>query len=143
MRERFPSGPTRLSIETQSDLPPVRGDDQALVMALLNLLDNAYKYSPADRKIDLRTYRDGASVVFAVQDNGIGIAPREQKRIFRRFYRVDQPVADHHGGSGLGLAIVDFVARSHGGTVSVDSTPGVGSTFKLSVPCDVSNGAAA
>jgi signal transduction histidine kinase len=143
MRERFPSGPTRLSIETQSDLPPVRGDDQALVMALLNLLDNAYKYSPADRNIDLRTYRDGASVVFAVQDNGIGIAPREQKRIFRRFYHVDQPVADHHGGSGLGLAIVDFVARSHGGTVSVDSTPGVGSTFKLSVPCDVSNGAAA
>src|SRR4029077_8449125 len=114
----------------------------ALVMALLNLLDNAYKYTAGDKEICLRTYREEPSIVFAVADNGIGIAPRERKRIFRRFYRIDQPVSDRLGGAALGLAIVDFVARSHGGSVTVDSTPGVGSTFKLYVPYDVSNGAA-
>ena len=142
-RERFRSARMRFRIETEPDLPAVRGDDHALVMALLNLLDNAYKYTSGDKEICLRTYREDSSIVFAVEDNGIGIAPREQKRIFRRFYRVDQPVSDHHGGSGLGLAIVEFVARSHGGAVTVDSTPGVGSTFKLFVPCHVSNGVAA
>jgi signal transduction histidine kinase len=143
MRERFPSTGMRFHIETEPDLPALRGDDHALVMALLNLLDNAHKYTPGDKDICLRTYREDSSIVFAVQDNGIGIAPREQKRIFRRFYRVNQSVSDHHGGSGLGLAIVAFVARSHGGAVTVDSTPGAGSTFKLSLPCHVPNGVAA
>jgi signal transduction histidine kinase len=143
MRERFPSAPTHFIVETEPDLPTLRGDDYALVMALLNLLDNAYKYTAGNKEIRLRTYRDAGSIVFAVQDNGIGIAPREQKRIFRRFYRVDAQAADHHGGSGLGLGIVEFIARSHGGAVTVQSTPGVGSTFMLSVPCDLSNGAAA
>jgi signal transduction histidine kinase len=142
-RERFPSAPTHVAIETEPGLPPVRADGHALVMALLNLLDNAYKYTAADRDIRLRTYRDAGTIVFAVQDNGIGIAPEDQKRIFRRFYRVDAKPAEHVGGSGLGLAIVDFVAQSHGGSVVVESAPGAGSTFLLCVPCDVSTGAAA
>jgi signal transduction histidine kinase len=142
-RERFPSARTQLHVETDPDLPSVRGDDHALVMALLNLLDNAYKYTLGDKHIRLRTYREQGAIVFAVQDNGIGIAVKEQKRIFRRFYRVDQPATDHRGGSGLGLAIVEFIASSHDGTVTVESAPGMGSTFKLSIPCDVSNGVAA
>jgi signal transduction histidine kinase len=142
-RDRFPSAPLQFVVETEPDLPPVRGDDHALAMALVNLLDNAYKYTTRDKEIRLRAYREGDAIVFAVQDNGIGIAPREQKRIFRRFYRVDAHATNHHGGSGLGLAIVEFIVRSHGGRVTVESTPGVGSTFKLTLPCDRSAGAAA
>jgi two-component system, OmpR family, phosphate regulon sensor histidine kinase PhoR len=143
MRERFPSAPTHILVETEPGLPRLRADGHALVMALLNLLDNAYKYTAGDRAIRLRTFRDGEAIVFAVQDNGIGISADEQAHIFGRFYRVDAKPADHVGGSGLGLAIVDFIARSHGGWVTVESTPGVGSTFMLSLPCDMSTGAAA
>jgi uncharacterized protein YbcV (DUF1398 family) len=71
------------------------------------------------------------------------ISAKKQRRNFRRFYRVDQQATDHSGGSGLGLAIVEFIARSHGGTVTVESTLGVGSTFTLSIRCDKSDGAAA
>lgn len=143
MRERFPSAPTHILVDTEPGLPTLRADGHALVMALLNLLDNAYKYTAGDRAIRLRTYRDADAIVFAVQDNGVGIPADEQAHIFRRFYRVDAKPADHVGGSGLGLAIVDFIARSHGGRVTVESTPGVGSTFRLSVPRNMMTGAAA
>ena len=72
--------------------------------------------------------------IFEVEDNGIGIAPRDQKRIFRRFYQVDQSLAARHGGCGLGLSIVDFIVRAHGGAVAVRSEVGVGSTFRVSMP---------
>jgi two-component system phosphate regulon sensor histidine kinase PhoR len=122
----------------------VRADENALVTALLNLLDNACKYTLADKRIVLRAYREGSHVVFAVRDNGIGISPKEQKRIFRRFYRVDQRLARDSGGCGLGLSIVEFIARAHGGTITVESDSGVGSTFMLSLPCrDELDGAAA
>jgi signal transduction histidine kinase len=75
-------------------------------------------------------------VAFQVQDSGIGIAPREQRRIFRRFYRVDQRLAQDTSGVGLGLSIVELIARAHGGSISVDSTEGVGSTFTLWLPRD-------
>jgi two-component system sensor histidine kinase SenX3 len=74
-------------------------------------------------------------VSFLVQDNGIGIPMREQRRIFRRFYRVDQRLAQDTGGVGLGLSIVDLIARGHRGSVIVRSAPGAGSTFVLRVPC--------
>ncbi|HEY6343430.1 MAG TPA: ATP-binding protein [Bryobacteraceae bacterium] len=109
--------------------------DTTLVTALLNLLDNAYKYTPAEKRISLRAYRDGASVVFAVEDNGIGIAPREQKRIFRKFYQVDRRLARETGGCGLGLSIVDEIVRAHGGSVRLRSRPGQGSTFFVCLPC--------
>ena len=74
-------------------------------------------------------------MILAVKDNGIGIAPREQRRIFRRFYQVDQRLARETGGCGLGLSIVEFVVRAHGGTVRVESRPGAGSTFSVILPC--------
>lgn len=139
MRERLQSPPCHLEVNVSPDLPLIQADEDALVMVLLNLLDNAYKYTPpdkGDKRILLHAYREAGQVVFEVEDNGIGIAPREQKKIFRRFYQVDQRLARATGGCGLGLSIVEFIARAHGGAVRVRSQPGAGSTFRVSLPCN-------
>jgi signal transduction histidine kinase len=122
-------------VEIAPDLPPVIADQDAMVTVLVNLLDNAYKYTPDDKRITVRVSRESGQGVFAVEDNGIGIPVREQKRIFRRFYRVDRRLARETTGSGLGLSIVDAIVRAHGGTVRVDSRPEQGSTFTVLVPC--------
>jgi two-component system sensor histidine kinase SenX3 len=108
-----------------------------VVSALINLLDNALKYTPDDKRLVVRATRMDGGVAFEVQDNGIGIAPREQRRIFRRFYRVDQRLASATSGVGLGLSIVELIARAHGGSVTVQSAEGSGSTFTLYVPMAV------
>ena len=123
-----------LEVEVSPGLPPVRADESALVTVLLNLLDNAWKYSPAEKCIAVRAYRENSRVVFAVEDNGIGITPREQKKIFRRFYQVDRRLARDAGGCGLGLSIVEFIVRAHGGSIAVKSQPGHGSTFSVAIP---------
>ena len=115
-------------------LPDVRADEDALATALLNLLDNAWKYTPGEKRIALRATCQNGHVVFAVEDNGIGIAPRDRKKIFRRFYQVDRRLARESGGCGLGLSIVDFIVRAHGGEVRVESQPGKGSTFSVVMP---------
>lgn len=122
------------SIAIAPDLPRIRADEDALVTVLRNLLDNAWKYTPGEKRIAIRAYRENARVVFAVEDNGIGIAAREQKRIFRRFYQVDRRLARDAGGCGLGLSIVAFIVRAHGGAVRVESQPGHGSTFFVALP---------
>jgi signal transduction histidine kinase len=134
MRERLQPPACHLDVDTGRDLPPLQADEDALVAALLNLLDNACKYTPADRHIWLRAYAENGRVVFAVKDNGIGIAARDRKRIFRRFYQVDRSLAREAGGCGLGLSIVESIVRAHGGSVSVESQPGAGSTFRLALP---------
>ena len=139
MRERLHTQACHLEVDVSPDLPVIQADEDALVMVLLNLLDNAYKYTPpekGDKRILLHAYREAGQVVFEVEDNGIGIAPRDQKRIFRRFYQVDQRLARATGGCGLGLSIVEFITRAHGGAVRVRSQPGVGSTFRVSLPCN-------
>src|SRR5688572_9581453 len=133
MRDRLPAG-CDLHVQVDPDLPPVIADADALVTALINLLDNAVKYTPPEKRILLRVHRDARGVVFAVQDNGIGIPAREHRRIFRRFYRVDQRLTRETSGVGLGLSIVDLIARAHGGAVTVQSESGAGSTFTLRVP---------
>jgi signal transduction histidine kinase len=115
-------------------LPAVRADEDALVTVLLNLLDNAWKYTPGEKRIGVRAYREKGRVVFAVEDNGIGIAARERKKIFRRFYQVDRRLAREAGGCGLGLSIVEFIVRAHGGSIDVKSQPGRGSTFSVAIP---------
>lgn len=134
MRERLQPPGCQLEIDIAADLPVLRGDRDALVTALLNLLDNAHKYTPADRRIRLAVYREVNNVVFAVKDNGIGIAPRDRKRIFRRFYQVDRRLARETGGCGLGLSIVEYIVKAHGGAVLVESKPGAGSTFRIVMP---------
>jgi signal transduction histidine kinase len=127
--ERFP-----VEVEIAPDLPMVYADADAMVTVLLNLLENAFKYTGDDRHIRLKLAAEGGRVLFAVEDNGIGIAEREQKRIFRRFYQVDRRLARQTGGVGLGLSIVEFIVNAHGGWVSVRSKPGSGSTFTVSLP---------
>src|SRR5262249_16008162 len=109
-------------------------DPRQLRSALVNLLDNAIKYSGPGDPVEI-----GASVVddrvaFVVRDHGIGIPTRDLERIFERFYRVDRARSRETGGTGLGLAIVRHVAQAHGGDVTVQSREGEGSTFTLSVP---------
>jgi signal transduction histidine kinase len=133
MRERLHPG-CEVEIDVAPGLPLVKADADALVTALLNLLDNAHKYTPADKRIALRVFADGRRVVFAVQDNGIGIPAGEQRRIFRRFYRVDRRLSRDTAGVGLGLSIVSDIVRAHGGSVHVTSQAGAGSTFAVHVP---------
>jgi len=115
-------------------LPAVRADRQALGQALANLLDNAVKYSGRSRQVSVGLERRNGEVLVTVRDHGIGIAPDEQRRIFDRFHRVSTGLVHDVRGSGLGLSIVSHIARAHGGSVSVDSTPGAGSTFTLHLP---------
>jgi signal transduction histidine kinase len=135
VRERFQGSGCEFSVNVETGLPPIHADPDALLSALLNLLDNAYKYTPSDKRIRLRAYGQSGQVVFAVEDNGMGIAAREQKKIFRRFYQVDRRLARESGGCGLGLSIVDSIVRAHGGSVRVTSQLGSGSTFRLCLPC--------
>jgi len=135
MRDRLPAD-CDLRVEVRPSLPLVLADAEALQTALVNLLENALKYTPADKRIVVRVSHDGDGVVmFAVEDNGIGIPIREQRRIFRRFYRVDQRLSRETSGVGLGLSIVELIVRGHHGTVTVRSAPGAGSTFTMRVPC--------
>jgi signal transduction histidine kinase len=123
-----------LALDLPETLPSVRGDGPALAQCLLNLLDNAMKYSRTRR--DLRVaaaLRDGM-VTVSVSDKGIGIAPRDQKHIFEKFVRLETGLVHDVRGAGLGLSLVDQIMRAHGGRVEVHSTPGEGSTFTLVLP---------
>jgi len=142
IRERLPAD-CDLRVDVDADVPPVIADVDALVTALVNLLDNALKYTPPEKRIVVHVYRDGTdSVIVAVGDNGIGIPAREQRRIFRRFYRVDQRLTRETGGVGLGLSIVELIVRAHGGTIDVSSESGRGSTFTLRLPAAPAGAAA-
>jgi len=123
-----------IEVEMPDALPPVMADRGAVVDALVNLLANAHKYGSSDELIRLEAAADERWVKLAVTDRGIGIARSEQRRIFQKFYRVDDRLARASEGTGLGLAIVHHVARAHGGRVKVDSSPGEGSTFTLVLP---------
>ena len=112
-------------------------DPEALSQALINLLNNAIKYSPEDKAIAVSARREGEQVLVSVVDRGIGIPKGEQKRIFEKFYRVETSVVHTTKGSGLGLALVQHIAEAHGGRVEVTSSPGEGSTFTLSFPVPV------
>src|ERR1019366_3628611 len=129
VQDRFP-----VEVDLAPGLPAVHADEDALTTVPLNLLDNACKYTPGEKHIVLKAFPRNGHVVFAVQDNGIGIAPRERRKIFRRFYQVDQRLARESGGCGLGLSIVEFIVRAHGGTLQVESQPGRGSTFSVELP---------
>ncbi len=123
-----------VEVKVEGNPPPLYVDGDALVTVLLNLLDNAYKYTDEkNRRIELRVFETAGRVLFAVKDNGIGIAESERKKIFRRFYQVDRRLARQAGGVGLGLSIVEFIVKAHGGEISVYSQPGQGSTFTVSL----------
>ncbi len=112
----------------------VEGDHTLLVTALSNLLDNAVAYSYAGSPVSVSRRSTGTHAEIAVTDRGVGIPSDAQQRVFERFYRADKARSRETGGTGLGLAIVKHVAANHGGEVRLWSSPGVGSTFTLSIP---------
>jgi signal transduction histidine kinase len=124
-----------LSVEMPRVMPQLIEADQALLhQAIYNLVENAIKYTPNGGKIVVRLRNDPATMYFDIQDNGIGISPADQARLFEKFYRGKQREALAQQGTGLGLAIVRSIAERHGGRVWVESEIGKGSTFHLQVP---------
>ena len=131
--------------EKIDDVPPMRVDREAMARSLLNLVNNALKYSQDRKYIGVNLYRDNGSVKLEVVDQGIGIPHQEQQKIFEKFYRVGDPLVHNTKGSGLGLSLVRHIVQAHGGEVSVDSAPGQGSKFTIVLPVKpaLNNGTAA
>lgn len=116
------------------NVPPLRLDREAIARSLLNLVNNALKYSQDRKFIGVNVFRANGNVKLEVVDHGIGIPPHEQHKIFEKFYRVGDPLVHNTKGSGLGLSLVRHIVQAHGGEVSVDSVPGQGSKFTISLP---------
>jgi signal transduction histidine kinase len=112
----------------------VQGDAQYLRQLLVILIDNAVKYTPAPGKVTVTLCGSNGVARLSVSDTGIGIEAADLGNIFERFYRTDKARSRETGGAGLGLAIGRWIAESHGGTLTAESTPGVGSTFRVEVP---------
>lgn len=125
----------KISVELRTTTAAtIVGDRIRLRQLFLNLLDNAIKYTPENGAVALSLERVDGSVVFAVEDTGVGIAPEEQEKIFNRFYRVDKARSRDLGGTGLGLSIAKWIAELHRGTITVRSELGRGSTFTVTLP---------
>ena len=123
-----------VSTQIPEDLPEPAVDHDAMVEVLINLLSNAIKYSPEGRRVDIAAAGDDGYVDLSVADRGVGIPRADHKRIFEKFYRVDDRLCAEVAGSGLGLSLVSYIVKAHGGEIKVDSTPGKGSTFTVRLP---------
>ena len=125
-----------LTVDTAPDLPEIDGDRARIEQVILNIVSNAIKYTPDGGKIAVTAVAEDAQVVIRVQDNGIGIPAEDMPRIFDRFYRVDKARSRANGGTGLGLSIAREITQLHGGSISIDSAPGQGTTVTLRFPID-------
>jgi len=131
--ERFQDKDLLASVERRGD-PVARADARACEQVLINLVDNAIKYTEPGGSVTVRVEAEGNEVAVSVVDTGIGIPPEDRERIFERFYRVDKARSRELGGTGLGLSIVKHLVQNQGGEISVRSTPGQGSTFRFTLP---------
>ncbi len=137
--ERFQGKAQAKGFEVSIDLPPedvtIQGDRKALLQAILNLLDNALKYSGQSRKIELSAKRTADRAWVSIRDHGIGISDADREKIFEKFYRVENSMSrDSEGGVGLGLAMVKHIMDGHQGVIRVESRLGEGSTFTFDFP---------
>ncbi|MFB0545698.1 MAG: sensor histidine kinase, partial [Anaerolineae bacterium] len=129
---------TEQGVELVTDLPPelpmIDGDAQRLSQVLLNLINNALRYTPTGGRITLAAWPVGSLLEVSVADTGQGIAPQDLPHVFDRFYRADKSRARSSGGSGLGLAIVKHLVEAHGGRIWVESELGQGTRFTFTLP---------
>jgi len=132
--EKFARAGFELEVDLRAGLPKIEADSDALVTALINLLDNAYKYSGTSQQVTLKVYQQNDFVVFSVIDYGIGLSKKEKDKVFEKFYRADRKLTSTTSGVGLGLSIVKSIVEGHNGTIKVDSIPGEGSTFSICIP---------
>jgi signal transduction histidine kinase len=121
----------RIDLAIDPEVPPVRGDREALAQAVWNLLDNAIKYSPGRPSVWIEVAGDDGDAAVRVRDEGPGVQPEERKDLFREFTRGAAARAGGVKGTGIGLAMVDHIVRAHHGRIHLDSTPGQGSTFTM------------
>jgi two-component system phosphate regulon sensor histidine kinase PhoR len=112
----------------------IMGDEARMMQVIINLLDNAFKYTSQGGAVTVHVQPTETQVLLTVQDTGVGIAQEHITHIFERFYRVDSARTRSAGGTGLGLAIVKWIATIHHGTITVTSQPGKGSTFRIALP---------
>ena len=131
VKTKFNAGRCDFQLQIADNLPDVFADHDVMVTAVVNLLDNSYKYSYDNKNIELKVFSEDDLVCFSVKDNGIGMNRRQIKKIFDRFYQADTSLSRRAEGTGLGLSIVKFIVDAHKGTISVDSVPGEGSTFTV------------
>ncbi|WP_082000345.1 cell wall metabolism sensor histidine kinase WalK [Arthrobacter sp. PAMC 25486] len=134
-RTRMPAQSKNITLAVGAPLPAaVYGDHSQLVTALRNLIDNAVRYSPDNTQVGIGLSVGDGVVSVSISDQGDGLTPQEQDRIFERFYRVDTARSRHTGGTGLGLSIVKHIVGNHGGEVTLWSAPKMGSTFTVRLP---------
>lgn len=125
-----------LVVKFEGVLPALVADPAMLRRVIDNLLDNAAKYSEAPAPVELAAEGDGASLRVSIRDEGIGIEPQDVPRLFTPFFRTDRSRARGTGGVGLGLALAKRIVEAHGGTIDVESRPGLGTTVRFRVPAD-------
>jgi len=125
-----------ISLDAPSKLPPVIGDGERIRQIMENLVDNAFNYTPSNGTIRINIHQQNGEVQVDVQDNGVGISPEDQSRIFDRFFRGEHPLVLATPGTGLGLPIVRQLVEMHNGHIWMTSTgvPGEGSTFSFTLP---------
>ncbi|MDX1991488.1 MAG: HAMP domain-containing sensor histidine kinase [bacterium] len=128
-----------LSAVISDDVPIIYADSNMLERAIINLVDNAIKYTPNGGQVEVGVRRRGDEVIISVRDSGLGISPDNQKNLFERHFRIPRREHKKIKGSGLGLFIVRSVAQRHGGNAWVESTEGQGSTFFFSIPLNEEN----
>ncbi|MGQ9521744.1 MAG: GAF domain-containing protein [Anaerolineae bacterium] len=134
IRQEIEAKRQTLEVDIAEPLPPVRADRNRVIQILINLLSNAYKYTPEGGHIRVTVQPNGGFVVCSVSDTGIGIAPEEQERLFTKFFRSQHPAVRNVPGTGLGLVITKNLVELHGGRIWVESEPGKGSTFAFTLP---------
>jgi two-component system phosphate regulon sensor histidine kinase PhoR len=132
LRPMAEKGHVALSVDVPADLPGVSGDRVSLERAIVNLINNAIKFTPEGGAVRVVARPDSGGVTIEVIDNGAGIEPQDLPRVFERFYKADR--ARRAGGTGLGLAVVKHTAEAHGGRVEAESRLGEGSTFRIWLP---------
>lgn len=127
----------QVTVDIPADLPSVLVDRQRMEQVFLNLLDNAVKFTPPGGKISIHARWEKPYVRVELKDNGVGIPAEHLSRVFERFYKVDRSRSREAGGTGLGLSIVRQILSAHQGKIEVESSPGVGSTFRIFLPCQI------